>query len=67
MHLYRFHFLDTAGAVTRRHSMKLPSDAAAIKLGQRMFAEDDSDCGLEIWQLNRLVHQENRPTLSAAG
>ncbi len=61
MHLYRFHFLDLAGTVTRHHSVQLPTDAAAIKVGQRMFADRNQDFALEIWHLSSLIYYENRP------
>src|ERR1700733_11939789 len=60
MHLYRFHFLDAAGAVVHRHSAQLPTDAAAVQMGQRMLVDREQACSLEIWHLNRLVHSEDR-------
>ena len=67
MRLYRFHFLDAAGLVVDRHSVQLPSDAAALTLGHRMLADRNQVCALEIWLLNRLVHHENRPKTTAVG
>jgi len=67
MNLYQFHFVDAAGVVTHRHSLKLPTNEAAIKLGQRMFAGRDCDWAVEVWYLNRLVHTETRPRVAARG
>ncbi|MEI9985662.1 MAG: hypothetical protein WDN69_22250 [Aliidongia sp.] len=60
VHLYRIHFLGAAGGVVHRHSAQLPTDAAAVKMGQRMLADRDQVRSLEIWHGNRLVHSEDR-------
>lgn len=66
MHLYRFHFLDAAGTVTRCHSAQLPSEKAAVNLASRMLAERGRDDAVEIWHLNHLVHCEKAPRAVAS-
>jgi hypothetical protein len=65
MRLYRFHFLDATGVVVDRHSVQLPTDVAAVQMGQCMLADRDQVLSSEIWHRNRLVHSEDRS--SAAG
>ncbi len=67
MHLYRFHFLDAAGGVIHNHSVRLPTEAAAITMGQRMLAHRNQDHALEIWQLNHLVWHQRRERTAVAG
>jgi len=65
VHLYRFHFLDVDGGVTRRHSVRLPTAVAATNLGHQMLAECSDCSALEVWHLNHLVHREGKSKAAA--
>jgi len=60
MTLYLFHFIDATGTVVHRHSLQLPTNSAAIKLGHHMLAERNRDHAVEVWHRNHLVHSESR-------
>jgi hypothetical protein len=55
MNLYRFHFLNDDGAVVQRHPMRLPTHAAALKLGQRMQAKNARANSFVVWHLNHAI------------
>lgn len=66
MRLYRIHFLDAAGNVTRCHSVRLSTDAAAVTVGRQMLANHNPGCAVDIWHRNRLVHHEGKAKTAAA-
>jgi hypothetical protein len=58
MHLYEFRVVDQGGTITQCHSVRLATDAAAVKIAKVMLAEESPGSDLEIWCLQRRIHYE---------
>lgn len=59
MATYRIHFVDNGGNTFAVHEIDCPDDAEAVEKA-RMLDVRFIGMGFDLWQADRLVHQERR-------